>query len=80
MLPPPCPAGKIGSLGADQKNLSLSERDWDLPLYIPALYYFNDPGVDVVARESLNSMKYGKGVQERLEHSLVGPWLFTALK
>ena len=47
LLPPPCPAGKIGSLGADQKNLSLSERDWDLTLYIPAVYYVNDSGADV---------------------------------
>ena len=47
LLPPPCPAGKIGSLGADQKNLGLSERDWDLTLYIPAVYYVNDSGADV---------------------------------
>ena len=47
LLPPPCPAGKIGSLGADQKNLSLSEREWDLTLNIPAVYYVNDSGADV---------------------------------
>ena len=57
LVTPACPAGKIGSFGVGQKNLNLSERDWDLTLYIPTLYYFNDPGVDVVARESLNRRK-----------------------
>lgn len=57
LLPRPVQPAKIGSLGADQKDLSVSERDWNLPLYIPALYYVNDQGVDVVARESLNMRK-----------------------
>ena len=47
---------KIGNVG-HQKYLSLSEPDWDLTLYIPALYYVNDPGVEVAARESLNTRK-----------------------
>ena len=32
-LPRPVQPAKISSLGADQKDLSLSERDWNLPLY-----------------------------------------------
>ena len=57
LVTPACQAGKIASLGADQNDLGPSERDWHLPLYIPALYYVNDSAVDVVARESLNTRK-----------------------
>ena len=33
LLPRPVQPAKISSLGDDQKDLSLSERDWNLPLY-----------------------------------------------